>query len=148
MSPARGGEPLRFDAPWAAFAKEASPLILLALRSEAPHRTGDYRNTIRILTNGKRIMAVSRAKPGRFILEGTKRHFITPVHAQALHFTAKNGAEVFTRRVDHPGTKPNKYPVRAYLYIREPLKALARKYMGSAARLHVQFYGQLIPEEV
>lgn len=37
---------------------------------------------------------------------GTKAHIIEPKNADALHFTT-DGQEVFTKRVNHPGTKPN-----------------------------------------
>jgi hypothetical protein len=37
---------------------------------------------------------------------GTKPHTITPKRAKVLHFVTKAGSEVFTKRVNHPGTKP------------------------------------------
>ena len=44
---------------------------------------------------------------------------ITPYKAKALHFTTRGGDEVFTMRVDHPGTK-------AYGMVRKTRAALAR----------------------
>jgi hypothetical protein len=40
---------------------------------------------------------------------GTAPHEITPVTAQVLHFIAKDGTEVFTKHVNHPGTSPNPF---------------------------------------
>jgi len=39
-----------------------------------------------------------------FIEEGTRPHTIFPVRTKALHFYWR-GSEVFTKRVDHPGTE-------------------------------------------
>jgi hypothetical protein len=40
--------------------------------------------------------------------EGTKPHVIRANRAQMLHFRV-GGRSVFTKQVNHPGTKPNKY---------------------------------------
>ena len=40
--------------------------------------------------------------------EGTRPHVITPVRAKQLVFSVK-GKVVRTNRVNHPGTKPNRY---------------------------------------
>lgn len=137
-----------FDASWAKFARGASPILLLWMRAEAPVRTGDFRNKMLVRTNGRHIMVMSRAVPGRFIVEGTKPHDIVPIRAQALHFTAKSGAEVFTRRVHHPGTKPNKFHYRAWEHAEPAIHGLLHAAMGEAAKLHIAFYEQLIPAEI
>lgn len=41
--------------------------------------------------------------------EGTKAHVIVPKRRKVLHFTTSAGEEVFTRRVNHPGTKAQHY---------------------------------------
>lgn len=43
--------------------------------------------------------------------EGSKPHVIRPVSAQFLRFKASDGRVVFTKRVNHPGTRPNRYLV-------------------------------------
>lgn len=40
-----------------------------------------------------------------FADEGTKSHVIRPKRAKVLHFTTRAGDEVFTKHVNHPGTK-------------------------------------------
>jgi hypothetical protein len=40
--------------------------------------------------------------------EGTKPHVIMPKRASVLRFAA-GGRIVYTRKVNHPGTKPNRY---------------------------------------
>lgn len=40
--------------------------------------------------------------------EGTKPHVIMPSRAQMLRFSA-GGRIIYTRKVNHPGTRPNRY---------------------------------------
>lgn len=40
--------------------------------------------------------------------EGTRPHEIVPASAKVLHFKV-GGVDIFTRHVNHPGTKPNHY---------------------------------------
>ncbi|MET7981698.1 MULTISPECIES: hypothetical protein [unclassified Streptomyces] len=47
-----------------------------------------------------------------YVLEGTRPHIIRPRRAKALHFYVE-GAEVFSKLVRHPGTKPNPFLQRA-----------------------------------
>ena len=49
---------------------------------------------------------------GLFVRGGTAPHTIRPHKAKALHFWV-GGREVFAQKVDHPGTKPNRYHLRA-----------------------------------
>jgi len=65
-------------------------------------------------TGGEMELRVTDPQPlGTFIREGTAAHPIEPVRAKCLHFFTKDGTEVFTKHVDHPGTKPNPYHERA-----------------------------------
>lgn len=43
--------------------------------------------------------------------EGTRPHVILPKKGAVLVFVSKQGQTVFSRRVNHPGTKPNRYLV-------------------------------------
>lgn len=43
--------------------------------------------------------------------EGTRPHVIVPRKGSVLVFVSKQGQTVFARRVNHPGTKPNRYLV-------------------------------------
>lgn len=45
--------------------------------------------------------------------EGSRPHVIMPKKAKVLRFTTKTGKVVFARRVNHPGTKANRFLTRA-----------------------------------
>jgi hypothetical protein len=47
-----------------------------------------------------------------FVAHGTPPHVIRPRRARALRFTA-SGRVVFATRVNHPGTRPNPFLLRA-----------------------------------
>ena len=44
---------------------------------------------------------------GWLLETGTPAHLIEPVEKKCLHFITKDGKEVFTKLVNHPGTKAN-----------------------------------------
>lgn len=72
-------------------------------KKAAPANTGYYRNNIGFDGKSK---VIANASYSADIEYGTKAHIIEPKNADALHFTT-DGQEVFTKRVNHPGTKPN-----------------------------------------
>ena len=72
-------------------------------KKTAPHDSGYYRNNIGF--DGKNSV-IANAEYSADLEYGTKPHVIEPKTAKALHFTT-DGQEVFTKRVNHPGTKPN-----------------------------------------
>ena len=47
-----------------------------------------------------------------YLVKGTDAHPIDAVNAQALHFIV-DGADVFTKNVDHPGTEANDFLTEA-----------------------------------
>ena len=85
---------------------------------EAPKRTGLYANTIRVRNITGPDMAgfevMSRGPLGTFIQKGTKPHPIVARRARFLRFYwPKVGRVVYFKRVNHPGTKPNRFYNRA-----------------------------------
>ena len=72
-------------------------------KKTAPVDSGYYRNNIGFDGRNK---VIANASYSADIEYGTKPHVIQPKNANALHFTT-DGQEVFTKRVNHPGTKPN-----------------------------------------
>ena len=72
-------------------------------KKSAPVDSGYYRNNIGFDGRNK---VIANASYSADIEYGTKAHIIEPKNANALHFTI-DGQEVFTKRVNHPGTKPN-----------------------------------------
>ncbi|MGH7723416.1 MAG: hypothetical protein ACRENL_11410 [Candidatus Dormibacteria bacterium] len=121
------GRKLAFDlggalALW--FDRPGRELVTEAVRAVTPRRTGKLAErtyAVRRTALGRMTIEVrsDRMTEGRsprplvpLILGGTPPHTITAVNAKALHFTGKSG-EVFTRSVRHPGTRPNRYDLKA-----------------------------------
>lgn len=52
--------------------------------------------------------------------EGTRPHVITASPGGKLKFT-KNGKQIFTKQVNHPGTKPNPYLTSQLKYFKRPI---------------------------
>ncbi|MGW7001430.1 hypothetical protein ACWGCW_01035 [Streptomyces sp. NPDC054933] len=61
-----------------------------------------------------------------FVLHATQPHEILPRAALTLHWTTPGGGSVFARKVNHPGTKGNNYPARAYTARRSDIIASFR----------------------
>lgn len=79
----------------------------------APFKTGKLHDSIkaeqaRTTTNTVAADVRARAKHASFVSDGTPPHVIQARRKQVLHFEGAGG-EVFVRRVNHPGTKPNDY---------------------------------------
>lgn len=72
-------------------------------KKAAPVDSGYYRNNIGFDGRNK---VIANASYSADIEYGTKPHIIEPKNANALHFTT-DGQDVFTKKVNHPGTKPN-----------------------------------------
>lgn len=49
---------------------------------------------------------------GEFVRDGTPPHVIRPRKAKALRFTIGDRV-IFAKKVNHPGTRPNRYDLRA-----------------------------------
>lgn len=57
---------------------------------------------------------------------GTRPHDIVPVDAEVLRFEASDGEDVFTRHVDHPGTRAYGMVRKARKYARRRLRKLGK----------------------
>lgn len=83
-----------------------------AARVQCPKRTGKLSESIvkRFTEESGRLgVTIIAAQPYAFwVHEGTKAHVILPRRAKALRWFV-DGQPVFARRVNHPGTKPNKF---------------------------------------
>lgn len=69
----------------------------------SPYKSGVYRQNIRY--DGDKTV-IANASYSADIEYGTNAHEIRAVNADALHFK-RNGEDVFYKKVNHPGTKPN-----------------------------------------
>jgi len=115
-------------------------------REEAPKRSGRFAESISFeeFTDGQSFgFAGVSAKPiGHFIILGTKPHKIAPRHANALYFfwtkvgvytvvpkgggfkTHMAGGKLWIGKgfVQHPGTRPNPFPLRALARLKADLE--------------------------
>lgn len=82
--------------------QEAGFKIEEEAKKAAPVDSGYYRNNIGFDGKNK---VIANADYSAALEYGSKPHIIEPKTAKALHFTM-DGQEVFTKRVNHPGTKP------------------------------------------
>lgn len=83
------------------------------------HRvTGDLMNSIKIVESSNSWEVGSDSKVAGYIEFGTRAHTITPKVKKVLRFfLSKIGDYVFTKKVEHPGTKAD--PILTKEYIRE-----------------------------
>lgn len=63
---------------------------------------------------------------GQFVRGGTRPHKIRAVRAKALRFEI-GGMIVFAKEVNHPGTKPNPYHVRALRRVQGQIQAIVKR---------------------
>jgi hypothetical protein len=115
-----------------ALAPEAAVIVLNALKSAAPRRTGHFASTIRYrqtVSGDSILMEFLGENPlASWILDGTKPHAIEPKNAGGvLRFLAASGDVVFTRHVDHPGTKPNPFDALAWSNSRAEVTAVLQR---------------------
>lgn len=88
--------------------ERASDIAVSNIQEEAvrnaPVDSGEYRRKIEPDFSKKEVVAkASHSAPVEY---GTAPHIITPKNAKVLAFKV-GGKQVFTKKVNHPGTKPN-----------------------------------------
>lgn len=93
--------------------------VLAAARVQVGVDTGHLKQSLAV-THGRNIrgqfvMVGSKLSYAYMHHEGTKPHIITPKRAQVMVF-ANKGQIIYTTKVNHPGTKPNRY-LRDNLYL-------------------------------
>lgn len=93
------------------------PAITRRLRVAAPGhglQHAQHVATITHRTSATAIQWVGAFKPWGFVTRGTRAHEIRPVHATVLRWEGRDGTIHFARRVAHPGTKANRFPMRVW----------------------------------
>jgi hypothetical protein len=91
--------------------KKAGKDILGIEKEEVPVRTGQLRRSITLSYRPISASIYPAVKYALPVHEGSRPHVILPVRKQVLAFK-KGGKMVFTRRVNHPGSKANKFVER------------------------------------
>lgn len=116
--------PSRFNQLANDFAKALETPIV----KEAPVKSGKFASGLTVVARGGGkeygLFLVSKSDLLQIILKGTKPHVIMPKNKNGvLVFKGKSGM-VFTKRVNHPGTKPNDFKTRGAAKARPQLKQL------------------------
>lgn len=83
--------------------------VAKAARAGAP---GSMKRKIKTDTSSGHVRVECTHPAAIFVIKGTRRHIIRPRHKQVLKFKI-GGRTVFAKVVNHPGTKPNDFMVRA-----------------------------------
>ena len=118
---------------WTAAANEWSDMV-------GPRMAGAIRQTAPVApVNGGRLRDATRwqrsTTPGTvrlefradnvpyvpYVLNPTRPHQIVPRNTRVLHWTSPAGGSFFAHRVNHPGTRGNPYPTRAYHAMRSEI---------------------------
>lgn len=129
---------MSFDEGWAEFEAEAGPILAAELSTQAPVVTGTlagsmtWEDQVGVLTAGSRD---PRGPIAAYVTRGTRPHPIDAVNAQFLHFIGRDGGDVFTKHVDHPGTAPNPFHIAAWEARRDQLLELGRVRLGHGVAL-------------
>jgi len=113
--------------------REIGNVFVPALKAETPVKTGKLRDSTVYEIKGSaadmRLEVRQNARTangtfyGHMVRMGTRPHPIVPRNAKALAFMI-GGNLVFAKRVNHPGTRANKYHVRAWNNISSAVEAI------------------------
>ena len=111
--------------------KDAGKEILRTEVKEAPHKTGALQRSIK--WNYRPIVTevyptVDYAIP---VHDGSKPHLIRPSRAKVLRFKTKSGKIVYTKLVNHPGNKPNKFVERTANRVEPKINDLFKKALNN-----------------
>ena len=87
-------------------------MMMMAAKAQVPTGTGKLRASIKMIHNrasyGQYIDIGSNLDYALYVHEGTRPHEIIPEKAKILRFSG-GGRVIYTHKVEHPGTRPNKY---------------------------------------
>lgn len=104
---------------------ETTERVAEKARELAPRDTGTLANSIKVTyeankgRGGSRWYIVADTPYAKYVGRGTGPHPIEPKNKGILKFPVKGGTIVYTRSVQHPGTKPNNF-------MQEALEAVIR----------------------
>lgn len=83
-------------------------------RAGAPVNTGRLRDSIRFYRDSDGTWVVIADVPYSLVVhQGSRPHPIEPRRAKVLRFPSKGGSVVYTKRVNHPGTRPQPFLTEA-----------------------------------
>jgi len=114
--------------------QEIGSSLVTQIRNSAPKDTGKYSRSWKITKRSAAGVQVGTNLAWLFkILEytGSKPHLIRPVRAKALHFFLKDGTEIFTQLVRHPGFKPIPHVRPSVRHVMKHTKYIIRKHLAN-----------------
>lgn len=94
-------------------------------KREAPAVSGKLRQMITTALSYLRGVVSANALYSIYVHEGTKPHIIVPKNRKVL--ANKRKGIIFGKRVQHPGTKPNRFIVRAVENSKETIEGYFQK---------------------
>lgn len=94
------------------YLKKRGTLMMESAKKQVGVDTGNLRGSIHMRQSreagGQKVTIGSDLSYALAHHEGTKPHIIVPNEANILRFSS-GGRVIYTHKVNHPGTKPNKY---------------------------------------
>lgn len=104
--------------------EQGSEEILNFMRVVVPVQTGFLRDSIvkKVTQGGARVFPT--ASYAGFVDQGTRPHTIFPTEAQVLRWFSPSGNPIFSKYVNHPGTKGTHFIQRTADAMREVLRQL------------------------
>lgn len=94
------------------YLKKRGRLMVALAKRQVGKDTGLLRDSIKMLhyrtTYGQNLKIGSEVSHALMHHNGTRPHIIRPDTAQIMRFSA-GGRVIYTREVQHPGTRPNRY---------------------------------------
>jgi hypothetical protein len=94
------------------FMRRRGTWMMTAAKAQVGKKTGALERSIKIIhSRGSLGQFMSIGSPLNYALvhhQGSRPHIITPNEANILRFTS-GGRVVYTHKVNHPGTRPNRY---------------------------------------
>ena len=94
------------------YLKKRALMMVVMAKSRANKDTGDLANSIGFnharWVRGQKVDVVAEVGHALYVHEGTKPHSILPNDNQIMRFSS-GGRIVYTRQVDHPGNRPNRF---------------------------------------
>jgi HK97 gp10 family phage protein len=91
--------------------------ILAEMEAKVPVRSGNLRRSLRIEVGADKVTIgpdAEQAPYGGYVEFGTRAHDIVPRKPGGVLVFTVGGTKVFTRKVRHPGTRPQPYVVPAF----------------------------------
>ena len=92
--------------------KKRALMIIVLAKSRVNKDTGSLASSIGFNHSrwvlGQKVEVVAKSRHAIYVHEGTKPHSILPNDNQFMRFSS-GGRIVYTRHVDHPGNRPNKF---------------------------------------